>query len=106
MAFIDYYEVLGIEKSATVKEIKAAYKKLARQFHPDLNHDYTEVPQKFQTINEAYSVLIDPAKKRLYDLYGEFWKIAEGMEQNKKQFSRDDLSQTIGRRGFFKKFWS
>lgn len=57
MPFIDYYNVLGINKNATGKEIKAAYRKLARKYHPDMNANNTEAKRKFQEINEAHEVL-------------------------------------------------
>lgn len=66
----DYYEVLGISKGASDDEIKKAYRKLAKQYHPDLNPDNAEAEAKFKEANEAYEVLSDPDKKQRYDAYG------------------------------------
>ncbi|HPX00210.1 MAG TPA: DnaJ domain-containing protein, partial [Sedimentibacter sp.] len=70
MAKRDYYEVLGISKSADEKEIKSAFRKLAKQYHPDLNPDDKEAEAKFKEVNEAYEVLSDPDKKAKYDQFG------------------------------------
>ena len=66
----DYYEVLGINRSADEKEIKHAYRKLAKQYHPDTNQGNTQAAEKFKEVNEAYEVLSDPDKKARYDQYG------------------------------------
>src|SRR5438874_7117578 len=83
MAFIDYYEVLGVNKNATEEEIKKAYRKLARKYHPDLNPNDKEANRKFQQINEAHEVLSDPEKRKKYDEYGKDWKHAEEFEKAK-----------------------
>ena len=66
----DYYEVLGISKGASEEEIKKAYKKLARKYHPDMNPGDKEAEEKFKEINEANEVLSDPDKKARYDQFG------------------------------------
>lgn len=81
MAFIDYYEILGVAKNAGTEDIKKAYRKLARKFHPDLNPDDQEAKLKFQQINEAQEVLTDPEKRKQYDKYGENWKHGEAQEK-------------------------
>lgn len=85
MAFIDYYKILGLTKSATEEDIKKAYRKLARKHHPDLNPNDKEANMKFQQINEANEVLSDPEKRKKYDEYGENWKQAEQFENAKQQ---------------------
>ena len=85
MAFIDYYKILGVDKTATEKDIKAAYRKLARKFHPDLNPNDAEANKKFQQINEANEVLSDPEKRKKYDKYGENWQRGEEHEQYARQ---------------------
>lgn len=70
MAKRDYYEVLGISRSADEKELKRAYRKLAKKYHPDTNADNPQAEQKFKEITEAYGVLSDPEKRKLYDQYG------------------------------------
>lgn len=78
MAFIDYYKIMGIAKDTPQKDIKSAYKKRAKQFHPDLHPDDPKAKAKFQALNEAYDVLNDPEKRAKYDQYGEHWKQAGG----------------------------
>lgn len=85
MAFIDYYQVLGIDKKASEKDIKNAYRKLARKYHPDLNPNDTEANKKFQQLNEANEVLSDPEKRKKYDQYGENWQHGEVYEQQARQ---------------------
>lgn len=71
----DYYEILGVSRNATEKELKEAYRKLVRKYHPDLNPNNREQAEKiFREINEAYEVLSDPEKRKLYDKYGHNWK--------------------------------
>ena len=80
MEYIDYYKVLGVSKNATDAEIKNAYRKLARKYHPDLNPNDKEANRKFQEVNEANEVLSDPEKRKKYDQYGKDWKQAEAYE--------------------------
>ncbi|HMH22073.1 MAG TPA: J domain-containing protein [Puia sp.] len=81
MDFIDYYKILGVDKNAKPEEIKNAYRKLARKYHPDLNPTDKEANKKFQQINEANEVLSDPANRKKYDQYGKDWQHAEAFEK-------------------------
>ena len=98
MEFIDYYKILGLQKTANAEEVKKAYRKLARQFHPDVNPNNTEAHKKFQQINEANEVLSDPEKRKKYDRYGKDWEHGDAYEQQRKsqqqsrQFSGGDFS--------------
>jgi curved DNA-binding protein len=85
--FIDYYKILGIEKNATPLDIKNAYRKLARKYHPDLNPNDKDAKTNFQQINEANEVLSDPEKRKKYDQYGQDWKHGEEFK-NAGQYQR------------------
>lgn len=77
--FIDYYKILGVKKDIPQDEVKAAYRKRSKQFHPDLHPNDPKAKAKFQLLNEAYEVINDPEKRKLYDQYGENWDKAKGM---------------------------
>ena len=93
MDYIDYYKTLDITKSATEAEIKKAYRKLARKYHPDLNPNDKEAEKKFKEINEANEVLSNAENRKKYDKYGKDWKHADefekaGYDPNQQQYSR------------------
>ncbi len=81
MEYIDYYKVLGVKKDATESEIKKAYRKLARKYHPDINPNDQDAEKKFKEINEANQVLTDAENRKKYDKYGKDWKHADQFEQ-------------------------
>ncbi|MBD1394491.1 DnaJ C-terminal domain-containing protein [Mucilaginibacter glaciei] len=99
MAFIDYYKILGVDKSASEKDIKNAYRKTARKHHPDLNPNNPEAEKLFKEANEANEVLSDPEKRKKYDKYGENWQHSEAYEQQARQQSQQ-RSYGGGQQGF------
>ena len=99
MDYIDYYKILDISKSATEAEIKKAYRKLARKYHPDLNPNDKEAEKKFKEINEANEVLSNPENRKKYDKYGKDWKHADefekaGYDPNQQQYSRQQQQRS------------
>jgi len=92
MNFVDYYKILGLDKSATPKDIKNAYRKLARKFHPDLNPNNAGAKASFQQINEANAVLSDPEKRKKYDQYGENWEHGDEYEKQRQQQTQSTSS--------------
>lgn len=110
MDYVDYYKTLGIDKTATQKDIKSAYRKLARKFHPDLNPQDADAKRKFQQINEANEVLADPEKRKKYDQYGEGWKHTGDFEnagQQQRPFSGQQQGDfgNMGAEGSFSDFF-
>ena len=99
MAFIDYYKILGVDKTASEKEIKNAYRKLARKYHPDLNPNDKEANKKFQQLNEANEVLSNAENRKKYDKYGENWQHGEAYEQARQQQQSQQRSYTGGTGG-------
>jgi len=97
MAFVDYYQVLGVSKTATVEEIRKAYRKLARKHHPDVNSGNKDAEKKFKEINEANTVLSDPAKRKKYDTYGKDWEHADAFDQARA--NRSNNPRNHGRPG-------
>ena len=96
MDFIDYYETLGIKKTATEEEIKNAYRKLARKLHPDLNPTDKDANKKFQQLNEANEVLSDPIKRKKYDQYGKDWQHSDQFEQARQSGRRSGRQDSAG----------
>lgn len=100
MEFIDYYKVLELDKSATADDIKKAYRKLARKYHPDLNPANAAAKVKFQQINEANEVLSDPEKRKKFDFYGKDWKHGEEANRYQQQRARQSSDQQGGGSAF------
>jgi curved DNA-binding protein len=84
MEFVDYYSILGLDKNASQDDVKKAYRKLARKYHPDLNPNDAAANKKFQQINEANEVLSDPEKRKKYDQYGKDWEHADQFEKARR----------------------
>ncbi len=107
--FKDYYEILGVSKTATPEEIKRAYRRLARKYHPDLNPGDKEAEARFKEINEAHEVLSDPEKRQKYDQFGQYWQQAaagapptggfEGMDFGRYSSFEDFINELLGRFG-------
>ena len=95
MAYMDYYKILGINKSASPEEVKKAYRKLARKYHPDVNPGDKEAERKFKELNEANEVLSHAENRKKYDQYGENWKHGEQYAQAEQQ-QRQYQSQRSG----------
>ena len=102
MAFLDYYKTLNLNKNATEKDIKKAYRKLARKYHPDVNPNDESAKKKFQELNEANEVLSDSKKRKKYDQYGKDWEHGETYEkarQQQQQYQHSGGGQTFSGAG-------
>lgn len=100
MTFIDYYKILGLSKKASQEDIKKAYRKLARKYHPDVNPGDAAAEKRFKEINEANEVLSNPENRAKYDNYGKDWKHADEIEKAKQQQQYRRSSQQTGYRDF------
>ena len=89
----NYYKILGLSKNATEKDIRQAYRKLARTHHPDVNQGNSASEEKFKEINEAYGVLSDADKRKKYDLYGDKWEHADQMQEAQSQAQANSRRQ-------------
>ncbi len=111
-SYRDYFKVLGVNRDASSNEIKSAFRRLARKFHPDVNPGNKQAEGKFKEINEAYEVLSDPQKKRKYEQFGQFWNQSSGIGSgidglnvdfgsysNFDDFVNDLLGRFVGGRG-------
>jgi curved DNA-binding protein len=121
LEFKDYYKTLGVAKTATAEELRKAYRKLARKYHPDVNPNNKEAEEKFKEISEAHEVLSDPEKRKKYDTLGSDWKKYEqagaqggfdwgrysqgGGGQQQHQYSQEDLGEMFGGGGNFSDFF-
>jgi DnaJ-class molecular chaperone len=92
----DYYDVLGVKRDASEKDIRSAYRKLARRHHPDVNPGDKQSEERFKEINAAYEVLKDPDKRKKYDKYGDRWEMADQIEEMQRQRSAGDWFRTAG----------
>jgi curved DNA-binding protein len=95
MEFKDYYKILGVDKNASADDIRKQYRKLARQYHPDVNKS-TDAEPKFKELGEAYEVLKDPEKRKLYDQYGVEWKAGKQQEEYRQQYRQQYKGQERG----------
>ena len=95
----DYYNTLKIKKNATDAEIRQAFRKLARQYHPDLNPGDDDAETRFKSINEAYEVLSKPDSRRKYDRYGDNWKNADRIEEQRKRYGGSPFGTFTSGRG-------
>ncbi|MBC8081672.1 MAG: J domain-containing protein, partial [Hymenobacter sp.] len=104
MDYKDYYKALGVEKTVTTDQVKKAYRKLARQYHPDVNPNNPEAERKFKEINEANEVLSDEEKRRKYDELGADWQryqqAGAGRAQPQGGFDWSRYAQPGGAGGF------
>ena len=96
MDFVDYYKTLGIDKKASEADIKKAYRKFARKYHPDLNPNDKEAEKKFKEVNEANEVLSHTENRKKYDSYGKDWKHADEFEKNRQQSQSQQSYQRQG----------
>lgn len=103
MEYKDYYKVLGVDKNASQKEIKSAFRKLAKKYHPDLNPGNEEYQEKFKEVNEAYEVLSDPEKKQKYDTFGSNYDFSQGYDFDPGQYGYSYT--TTGGSGDFSDFF-
>lgn len=102
--FKDYYALLGVSKTATADDIKRAYRKLARKYHPDLNPGDKDAETKFKEVTEAYEVLSDEEKRQKYDQFGKYWKQAGNSGAGWSGSSVDFDNFEFGRYGSFDEF--
>lgn len=100
MEYIDYYKILGVDKGASDEDIKKAYRKLARKYHPDLNPNDKKANGMFQQINEANEVLSDAGKRKKFDQYGNDWKHAQQYEQARQQSANRPTGGDQGNNNF------
>src|SRR4030042_2120048 len=85
MAAKDYYQILGVKRDAPAKEVRQAYRRLARKLHPDVNPGDKAAEARFKEVNAAYEVISDPEKRKKYDRYGEHWEPADQIEAAQRQ---------------------
>jgi len=100
MEFVDYYKILGLDKNTKAADIKNAYRKMARKFHPDLNPNDEKAKEKFQQINEANEVLSDAEKRKKYDKFGKDWQHADANENAEQQQRSSRNQPNYGSQGY------